>query len=229
MTLIQFESVSKYYYLCGETIKALDDISLDIEHGEFVAVMGPSGSGKSTLMNIIGCLDVSDRGVYSLDGKAIHLLKDSQLADIRNQKIGFVFQSFNLLPRLTAYENVELPLIYRGMPKKERERFVVNALESVDMIDRKGHRPAELSGGQQQRIAIARALAGDPSIILADEPTGALDTKTGIEILDIFKKLNAQGRTIIIITHDLSIAKQAKRIIHFRDGRITDTANKIIN
>ncbi|MDQ0874440.1 putative ABC transport system ATP-binding protein [Paenibacillus sp. V4I3] len=220
MTLIHIENVSKYYYMGGETIRALDDISLDIEHGEFVAIMGPSGSGKSTLMNIIGCLDIADKGAYDLDGKAINLLKDTQLAEIRNQKIGFVFQSFNLLPRLSAYENVELPLIYRGMTKREREPYVLQALESVDLLDRMGHLPSELSGGQQQRVAIARALAGDPSIILADEPTGALDSKTGVEILDLLKKLNAQGRTIVLITHDLLVAKQAKRIVRFRDGRM---------
>jgi putative ABC transport system ATP-binding protein len=159
-------------------------------------------------------------GVY--DGKAINLLKDTQLAEIRNQKIGFVFQSFNLLPRLSAYENVELPLIYRGMMKKEREPFVLSALESVDLLDRRGHLPSELSGGQQQRVAIARALAGDPSIILADEPTGALDSKTGVEILDLLKKLNAQGRTIVLITHDILIAQQAKRIVRFLDGRLNE-------
>ena len=205
-----------------ETIKALDDVSLDIDQGEFVAIMGPSGSGKSTLMNIIGCLDVVDKGIYDLDGQAINVLKDSQLAEIRNQKIGFVFQSFNLLPRLSAYENVELPLIYRGMSKKEREPLVLHALEAVDLLDRRKHFPSELSGGQQQRVAIARTLAGDPPIILADEPTGALDSKTGVEILDILKRLNEQGRTIILITHDLLIAQQAKRIVRFRDGRLNE-------
>ncbi|KRE36580.1 ABC transporter ATP-binding protein [Paenibacillus sp. Soil724D2] len=222
MTLIHIENASKYYMMGEETIKALDDVSLDIDHGEYVAIMGPSGSGKSTLMNIIGCLDVVDKGIYDLDGQAINVLKDSQLADIRNQKIGFVFQSFNLLPRLNAYENVELPLIYRGMSKKEREPLVLHALESVDLLDRKKHFPSELSGGQQQRVAIARSLAGDPPIILADEPTGALDSKTGVEILNILKRLNAQGRTIILITHDLFIAQQAKRIVRFRDGRLNE-------
>ncbi|KQX48962.1 ABC transporter ATP-binding protein [Paenibacillus sp. Root444D2] len=222
MTLIHIEKASKYYTMGEETIKALDDVSLDIEHGEFVAIMGPSGSGKSTLMNIIGCLDIVDKGIYDLDGQAINVLKDSQLAEIRNQKIGFVFQSFNLLPRLNAYENVELPLIYRGMSKKEREPLVLHALESVDLLDRKKHFPSELSGGQQQRVAIARSLAGDPPIILADEPTGALDSKTGVEILNILKRLNAQGRTIILITHDLFIAQQAKRIVRFRDGRLNE-------
>ncbi|NOU75200.1 ATP-binding cassette domain-containing protein [Paenibacillus sp. LMG 31458] len=223
MTLIQIEHVSKYYVLGGETIRALDDISLEINHGEFVAIMGPSGSGKSTLMNIMGCLDVADQGAYLLDGKAINQLKDAQLAEIRNRKIGFVFQSFNLLSRLNAYENVELPLIYREMSKKEREPLVMEALEAVDLVDRRRHLPSELSGGQQQRVAIARTLAGDPAIILADEPTGALDSKTGAEILEIFKRLNEQGRTIVLITHDLAIAQQAKRVVHFRDGRLTLT------
>ncbi|MBP1966156.1 putative ABC transport system ATP-binding protein [Paenibacillus aceris] len=187
MSLIQIEHVSKNYVMGGETIQALDDISLEIDHGEFVAIMGPSGSGKSTLMNIIGCLDIADHGDYVLDGKAINQLKDAQLAEIRNRKIGFVFQSFNLLPRLSAYENVELPLIYRGMSRREREPLVMQALEAVDLVERRRHLPSELSGGQQQRVAIARTLAGDPAIILADEPTGALDSKTGVEILEILR------------------------------------------
>lgn len=222
MSLIHIVKASKYYTMGEETIKALDDVSLDIDHGEFVAIMGPSGSGKSTLMNIIRCLDIVDKGVYDLDGQAINVLKDSQLAEIRNQKISFVFQSFNLLPRLSAYENVELPLIYRGLSKKEREPLVLHALESVDLLDHKKHFPSELSGGQQQRVAIGRTLAGDPSIILADEPTGALESKTGVEILNILKRLNAQGRTIILITHDLLIAQQANRIVRFRDGRLNE-------
>ncbi|WP_036746229.1 ABC transporter ATP-binding protein [Paenibacillus sp. UNC451MF] len=222
MTLIQIEHVSKNYVMGGETIRALDDISLEIDHGEFVAIMGPSGSGKSTLMNIIGCLDIADYGDYVLDGKAINQLKDAQLAEIRNQKIGFVFQSFNLLPGLNAYQNVELPLIYRGMSKKEREPLVMKALEAVELVDRRRHLPSELSGGQQQRVAIARTLAGDPAIILADEPTGALDSNTGVEILNIFKRLNKQGRTIVLITHDLAVAREAKRIIQFRDGRLSE-------
>ncbi|KRF10229.1 macrolide ABC transporter ATP-binding protein [Paenibacillus sp. Soil766] len=223
MSLIQIERVCKQYVMGGETIRALDDVSLEIEQGEFVAIMGPSGSGKSTLMNIIGCLDMSDTGTYVLDGKAINLMKDWQLAEIRNRKIGFVFQSFNLLPRLSAYENVELPLIYRGMARKEREPLVLKALEAVDLVDRRKHLPSELSGGQQQRVAIARTLAGGPAIILADEPTGALDSKTGIEIMDIFTRLNDQGRTIIVITHDHQIAQQAKRVVKFRDGRLLES------
>ncbi|MGO4500983.1 ABC transporter ATP-binding protein [Paenibacillus sp. 2RAB27] len=223
MSLIQIDHVCKQYVMGGETIRALDDVSLVIEQGEFVAIMGPSGSGKSTLMNIIGCLDVSDTGSYVLDGRAINQMKDWQLAEIRNRKIGFVFQNFNLLPRLSAYENVELPLIYRGMTRKEREPLVLKALEAVDLVDRWKHLPSELSGGQQQRVAIARTLAGDPAIILADEPTGALDSKTGIEIMDIFKRLNEQGRTIILITHDHAIAQQAKRVVRFRDGRLLES------
>ncbi|GFZ75868.1 peptide ABC transporter ATP-binding protein [Paenibacillus marchantiophytorum] len=221
--LPQIDHVCKQYVMGGETIRALDDVSLVIEQGEFVANMGPSGSGKSTLMNIIGCLDVSDTGSYVLDGKAINQMKDWQLAEIRNRKIGFVFQNFNLLPRLSSYENVELPLIYRGMTRKEREPLALKALEAVDLVDRRKHLPSELSGGQQQRVAIARTLAGDPAIILADEPTGALDSKTGIEIMDIFKRLNEQGRTIILITHDHAIAQQAKRVVRFRDGRLLES------
>ncbi|MGG1516065.1 ABC transporter ATP-binding protein [Paenibacillus oryzisoli] len=220
MTIIHIDKVSKFYNMGGEIITALDQVSLDIEQGEFVAIMGPSGSGKSTFMNIVGCLDMADQGLYALDGTAIHRLKDAQLAEIRNKKIGFVFQNFNLLPRLTAYENVELPLIYRNIPRKEREPMVLQALASVDMLDRQEHWPAMLSGGQQQRVAIARALAGDPAILLADEPTGALDSKTGKEILDIFKRLHEHGRTVVLITHDEWVGAQAKRIIRFKDGRL---------
>jgi putative ABC transport system ATP-binding protein len=216
------ESVSKSYAWGGETVKALDDISLDIGKGEFVAIMGPSGSGKSTLMNVLGCLDVSDIGVYALDGKPIRSMNENELAEIRNRKIGFVFQSFNLLPRLNAYENVELPLLYRGIKRRDREVLVDKALSAVGLLNRKGHRPAQLSGGQQQRVAIARALAGDPPILLADEPTGSLDTNTGIEILSLLKQLNEQGRTIMLITHDLSVALQAQRIIHILDGKIVN-------
>ncbi|RTE04386.1 ABC transporter ATP-binding protein [Paenibacillus whitsoniae] len=220
MTIIHIDKVSKFYKMGGEIITALDQVSLDIEQGEFVAIMGPSGSGKSTFMNIVGCLDMADQGLYALDGTAIHRLKDAQLAEIRNKKIGFVFQNFNLLPRLTAYENVELPLIYRNIPRKEREPMVRQALASVDMLDRQEHWPAMLSGGQQQRVAIARSLAGDPAILLADEPTGALDSKTGKEILDIFKRLHEHGRTVVLITHDEWVGAQAKRIIRFKDGRL---------
>lgn len=220
MSLIHMESVGKLYSVGGEAVKALDNVSLDIGQGEFVAIMGPSGSGKSTLMNVLGCLDVSDIGVYALDGQVIRSTRENELAEIRNRKIGFVFQSFNLLPRLSACENVELPLIYRGIKRKEREALVDKALAAVDLLNRKKHRPAQLSGGQQQRVAIARALAGDPPIILADEPTGSLDTNTGIEILNLLKRLNGEGRTIVLITHDLSVARQAQRILHLLDGKI---------
>lgn len=223
MTLVQMENVSKYYYLGEEVgIKALDGITLSIEKGEFVAIMGPSGSGKSTLMNILGCLDVPDEGVYTLDGKEIQTLTDNQLAEIRNKQIGFIFQNFNLLPRLSAFENVELPLTYQGLSKKDRRQLVLDTLAVMELQYRKEHLPSELSGGQQQRVAIARALAGNPQIILADEPTGSLDTKTGHEIMNIFKKLNDQGRTVIIITHDQSVANQAHRTIHIRDGKIVN-------
>lgn len=218
MALIQLEHVSKFYYMGGETIRALDDISLTIAQGEFIAIMGPSGSGKSTLMNMIGCLDVADEGAYRLDGKLIRSLRESQLAEIRNRKIGFVFQSFNLLPKLSAYDNVELPLIYRGVPRKQRKPLVLQALEAVNLLERMKHLPSELSGGQLQRVAIARALAGDPPIILADEPTGALDSKIGADIMAIFRRLNEQGKTIIIITHDRQVAQQAKQVMEFRDG-----------
>ncbi|MDF2721201.1 MAG: transporter ATP-binding protein [Paenibacillus sp.] len=220
MSLIQMEGVSKFYALGGEQVKALDDVTLAIGQGEFVAIIGPSGSGKSTLMNVIGCLDVADSGLYRLDGKAIGSRSENELAEIRNRKIGFVFQSFNLLPRLSAFENVELPLIYRGMKKKERVQRVHEALDAVGLLNRSSHKPAQLSGGQQQRVAIARALAGDPPILLADEPTGSLDTHNGEEILHLLKQLNAQGRTIILITHDMSIAQQAQRLIPIIDGKI---------
>lgn len=222
---IHIDHLRKFYVMGEETVRALDDVSLDIAQGEFVAIMGPSGSGKSTLMNILGCLDVPDAGVYVLNGKRMNQLKDDQLAEIRNREVGFVFQSFNLLPGLTAYENVELPLVYRGMAKKQRDPLVLQALADVDLLDRGQHRPSELSGGQQQRVAIARALAGNPSIILADEPTGALDSITGLEIMDLFRQLNEKGRTIILITHDPSIAAQTKRVIRFLDGRLQELEN----
>jgi putative ABC transport system ATP-binding protein len=218
--LIQIEQLSKCYSMGGETVKALDHVSLSINQGDFAAIIGPSGSGKSTLMNMIGCLDSPTSGMYWIDGQEVSELNDSQLAEIRNQKIGFIFQGFNLLAKLSAFENVELPLIYRGMSAKKRREQAFEALKKVGLEDRMSHRPAELSGGQQQRVAIARALAGDPPILLADEPTGALDTKTGKEVLELMRHLNDQGHTIIVITHDLSIAQQAKRIIRIRDGKL---------
>lgn len=220
MSLIHMDNVSKFYTVGGETVKALDDVSLNIGKGEFVAIMGPSGSGKSTLMNVLGCLDVADAGVYELDGKPIRDRSENELADIRNRTIGFVFQSFNLLPRLSACENVELPLLYRGIGRKAREPLVRKALEEVGLLDRQGHRPAQLSGGQQQRVAIARALAGDPPIVLADEPTGSLDTNAGGEILQLLKQLNERGRTIVMITHDSAVARQARRVIRMLDGKL---------
>lgn len=218
--LIQIDLLSKYYEMGGEIIKALNNISLRIEKGEFTAIIGPSGSGKTTLMNILGGLDTPDKGEYWLDGDEVSKLDENQLAEIRNKKIGFIFQGFNLLAKLSALENVELPLIYRGLSTRKREEMVREALKKVGLEDRIGHKPTELSGGQQQRVAIARALVGNPPILLADEPTGALDTKTGQEIIELMKELNKQGHTILVITHDLSIARQAKRIIQIRDGEL---------
>ncbi|MGJ7920184.1 ABC transporter ATP-binding protein [Neobacillus sp. LXY-4] len=220
--IVEIKNLKKYYQMGGETLKALDDVSFSVNNGDFIAIIGPSGSGKSTLMNMIGCLDVPDSGEYHLDGKDVYSLKNKQLAYVRNQKIGFIFQSFNLLPKQTAYENVELPLIYRGLHAKERKEIVMDALKKVGLEGRANHRPTELSGGQQQRVAIARALAGNPPILLADEPTGALDSKTGAEVLNLMKDLNKVGHTIILITHDLDIAKQAKKVIHIHDGHILE-------
>lgn len=218
--IIQIDAVTKQYQLGGETIKALNQISLTIERGEFVAIIGPSGSGKSTLMNVIGCLDTPTSGTYKLDGHEIGRLNDNQLAEIRNQKVGFIFQGFNLLAKMTAQQNVELPLIYRGVSAKERERLALDALRKVGLLDRKSHRPNELSGGQQQRVAIARALAGNPPILLADEPTGALDSKTGADVIRLLKSLHAEGHTIVLITHDLNVANQAGRIVAIQDGQL---------
>lgn len=220
--LIHLEHLMKTYQIGGEAVKALDDISFTLHEGEFVAIIGPSGSGKSTLMNMLGCLDSPTSGSYLLDGKEVSSLKDDQLAAIRNEKIGFIFQGFNLLTKLTAFENVELPLIYRGVPARERRDMVIRSLTKVGLESRIHHRPTELSGGQQQRVAIARALAGEPPILLADEPTGALDSSTGKEILSMMQQLNAQGHTIILITHDLFIAEQAKRILRIQDGRLIE-------
>ncbi|MCT2193838.1 ABC transporter ATP-binding protein [Paenibacillus sp. p3-SID1389] len=220
--LIDVQNLGHGYRMAGEMMTVLSDISFQVRHGEFVAIIGPSGCGKSTLMNMLGCLDVANEGTYLLDGQDIRKLSDNKLATIRNEKIGFIFQQFNLLPKLTAYENVELPLIYRNVPHKERKKSVEESLRLVGLEDRMHHRPSELSGGQQQRVAIARAIAGSPPLLLADEPTGALDSKTGIEVMDKMKELNALGHTIIIITHDLSIAEQAKRVIRIQDGRIVE-------
>jgi putative ABC transport system ATP-binding protein len=203
-------------------VNALSNVDLHIKQHEFVAIVGPSGSGKSTLMNMLGCLDTPTSGTYQLDGVEVSKLKDDELAEIRNYKIGFIFQGFNLLQKLSAVENVELPLIYQGISAKERYKKAMAALESVGLGDRSHHKPTELSGGQQQRVAIARALASNPPIILADEPTGALDSKSGTEIMRILKELHSNGNTIIIITHDNNIALQAKRLIRIHDGQITE-------
>ena len=222
--MIDIKDLCKVYLVGDERVKALDHATLHIYPREFVSIIGPSGSGKSTLMNIIGCLDIADAGSYHLDGLPIEEYTENQLAQIRNRKIGFVFQSFNLIPKLSAEENVELPLIYQKVPRAERQTRVRAALERVGLTHRAKHLPTELSGGQQQRVAIARALVTNPSLILADEPTGNLDSKTSKEIMDIFHELHAQGNTIVLITHDNDVAKQASRAIHILDGQITEVA-----
>lgn len=218
--LIRMVNVWRTYQMGEEQVHALRGVSFTIRPGEYVAIIGPSGSGKSTMMNLIGCLDTPTQGQYWLKGKLVSEMDDDELAYIRNQEIGFVFQLFNLLPRATALHNVELPLIYAGVPAQERLERARRALEIVDLGDRMNHRPNELSGGQRQRVAIARALVNNPSILLADEPTGALDTKTGAEIMALFDRLNEQGNTIIIVTHEPAVAEHAHRIIHLRDGQI---------
>jgi putative ABC transport system ATP-binding protein len=220
--MITMNEITKYYSMGSEVVKALDGVSLAVREGEFVAIIGPSGSGKSTLMNIIGCLDVADSGGYSLDGQAIGNYSERQLADIRSHKIGFVFQGFNLLGKLSALENVELPLVYQNVRGRERRRLAEEALNQVGLVDRAGHRPSELSGGQQQRVAIARALVGRPALILADEPTGNLDSHTGRELIELFHRLHATGNTIVLITHDNNIAGEADRRIRIVDGHIVE-------
>lgn len=217
---IALANVKKIYHMGDTEVAALAGINLNISAGEFTAIMGPSGSGKSTLMNILGCLDRPTEGSYLLDGQEVAFMTDDQLAVTRNKKIGFVFQNFNLLPRISAMQNVALPLVYSGVPKKDREQKAIEALEAVGLEKRLDHRPNELSGGQRQRVAIARALVNDPTIIMADEPTGNLDSKSGVEVMAIFDKLNALGRTIILVTHEPDIAEYAKRVIHVRDGLI---------
>jgi putative ABC transport system ATP-binding protein len=218
--VIKTEELTKIYEMGAEKVHALRGVDVEIRKGEYVAIMGPSGSGKSTLMNLIGCLDSPSSGRYWLAGRLVSDLDDDELAYIRNKEIGFVFQTFNLLPRATALHNVELPLIYNGTPAEERLERAKKALERVDLTDRMSHKPNELSGGQRQRVAIARALVNSPSIVLADEPTGNLDSKTGDEIMTLFKNLHRQGNTIILVTHENDIAQHAHRIIHIRDGRV---------
>ncbi|MBR1693152.1 MAG: ABC transporter ATP-binding protein [Lachnospiraceae bacterium] len=218
--LIEIEDICKIYNPGENEVRALDGVSLHIERGEFVAIIGQSGSGKSTLMNMLGCLDTPTSGTYVLNGCDVSRMSDDELSDIRNQEIGFIFQGFNLIAALTAVENVELPLIYRGVGKKERKELSVNALEKVGLGHRLEHRPAEMSGGQQQRVAIARAIAQAPPVILADEPTGNLDSASSKEILEILKELHKDGRTVILITHDNEIAAQAHRVIKIKDGKI---------
>ncbi|MCD6323395.1 MAG: ABC transporter ATP-binding protein [Clostridiales bacterium] len=219
-SLVGINNLKKTYVMGSNIVRALDGIDIDIKHGEYISVAGPSGSGKSTLMNMIGCLDVPDSGSYMLDGVDVSDMNDRELAAIRSEKIGFVFQGFNLLPKFTALENVELPLIYRGYNHKKRKEMAIEALDRVGLGDRIYHRPTELSGGQMQRVAVARALAGNPPIILADEPTGNLDTNTGNEILEMISEIHNQGNTIILITHDTLLAKKANRKIEIRDGLI---------
>jgi putative ABC transport system ATP-binding protein len=220
MALIETRDLWKTYVMGDEEIHALRGVSITIERGEYVAIMGPSGSGKSTLMNLIGCLDTPTKGSYLLNDKEVAAMNDDELAQIRNEEIGFVFQTFNLLPRATALHNVELPLIYAGVSGKARQERARQALDKVDLIPRASHRPNELSGGQRQRVAIARALVNDPSILLADEPTGNLDSKTGTEIMGVFDKLHAGGNTIVLVTHEPDIAAFAHRTIHIRDGQV---------
>lgn len=223
------KSLRKIYYMGSQTVKALQDITLTVRQNEYVALMGPSGSGKSTLMNLLGCLDTPTEGTYVLNGTDVSEMDDDDLATVRNEMIGFVFQTFNLLPRMTALENVALPLVYAGLSRKKREEKAMEALEKVGLVDRVDHKPNELSGGQRQRVAIARAIVNNPAIILADEPTGNLDTKTSIEIMEILEKIHQAGNTVIIVTHEPDISMHAHRIIRLRDGLVeTDVTNETI-
>lgn len=219
---ISVRNLCRYYTVGGQQVKALDGVSLDVDDGEYLTVVGASGSGKSTLMNILGCLDAPTSGSYFLDGADVSGLSDNRLSDIRSVKIGFIFQSFNLIAGLSALENVELPLIYRRVPKKARREIALSALDKVHLSDRALHRPCEMSGGQQQRVAIARAIAANPSIILADEPCGNLDSRSGAEVLEILRKLNLAGKTIVMITHNEDTARKAQRLVRISDGRIAE-------
>jgi putative ABC transport system ATP-binding protein len=227
MALIETRGLKRVYNLDAGRVVALDHVDLDIDKGDFVAVMGPSGSGKSTFMNLIGCLDRATEGQYSLGGMAVETLNADGLASLRNRQIGFVFQQFNLLPRLDAIANVELPMIYAGIERKARRAHALEALGRVGLADRAHHRPMQLSGGQQQRVAIARALVNNPSLLLADEPTGALDSRTATEILALFQELNREGATVVLVTHDADVARHASRLVRFKDGRVTDDTRQI--
>ena len=220
--LIDIRDITKVYEMGQEQVHALSGVTLGVARGEYVAIMGPSGSGKSTLMNLIGCLDTPTSGSYVLNGREVATMTDDELAAIRNQEIGFVFQTFNLLPRTNALQQVELPLVYSGLPRRERRERAVQALEAVGLADRMSHQPNELSGGQRQRVAVARALINNPSILLADEPTGNLDSQTGGEIMSLFEQLNARGNTIVLVTHEEDIASHARRIVRLRDGRVRE-------
>src|SRR5215218_1688986 len=226
MALIETVDLWKTYVMGTEEIHALRGISIQIERGEYVAIMGPSGSGKSTLMNLIGCLDTPSQGSYLLNGKQVSEMNDNELARIRNEEIGFVFQTFNLLPRASALQNVELPLVYAGVPSRARQERAREALKKVELEDRMSHKPNELSGGQRQRVAIARSLVNNPSILLADEPTGNLDSKTGVEIMALFERLHQAGNTIVLVTHEPDVAAHAHRTVHIRDGKVENDVRR---
>jgi len=226
-TIIRLDNVSKHYQIGDSLVKALDEVNVKINKGDFIVIVGPSGSGKSTMMNMVGALDLTTSGEIYLDNQDIEHLEESELAQIRGKKIGFVFQTFNLIPTLTALENVTLPMIFQGIKKEERIERAEKILENVRLTHRKNHLPNELSGGERQRVAIARALANDPEVILADEPTGNLDSKTGLEIMELFKELNKQGKTIIVVTHDLDIIKYAQKVLKMKDGKLEYSENKI--